>query len=56
VETKDTQVSGLGIGLYLSKEIIDRHNGTFHVESEPGKGSVFSFEIPEQAPDQNIPE
>lgn len=37
---------GLGIGLYISKEIINRHNGTLWVESEPSIGSTFSFEIP----------
>ena len=38
--------SGFGIGLYLSDEIINRHNGTIHVDSEPGKGSEFTFTIP----------
>jgi len=41
-------VSGLGIGLYLSKEIIDRHNGTILVNSEYGKGSEFMFSLPLQ--------
>lgn len=39
-------VSGLGIGLYITKEIIERHNGKIWVESETGKGSVFGFSIP----------
>jgi PAS domain S-box-containing protein len=39
-------VSGLGIGLYLTKEIIERHHGTIHVVSEYGKGSEFSFSLP----------
>ncbi len=38
--------SGLGIGLYISNEIISRHNGKLYVESEVGVGSTFSFEIP----------
>lgn len=37
---------GLGLGLYISSEIIKRHNGSFWIESEPGKGSVFSFLLP----------
>ncbi|HLX40865.1 MAG TPA: HAMP domain-containing sensor histidine kinase, partial [Ktedonobacteraceae bacterium] len=37
---------GLGIGLYLSQEIIKRHNGSLTVTSEKGKGSVFSFSLP----------
>jgi signal transduction histidine kinase len=37
---------GSGLGLYLTKEFIERHNGTIHVESIYGKGSTFSFFIP----------
>ena len=37
---------GLGMGLYISAEIINAHNGKFGVESEPGKGSTFYFELP----------
>jgi PAS domain S-box len=37
---------GFGIGLFISMEIIHRHNGNIGVRSDPGKGSVFSFSIP----------
>lgn len=37
---------GLGMGLYISKEILKRHNGKIWVESEKGKGSIFSFSLP----------
>ncbi|MEO6134379.1 MAG: PAS domain S-box protein, partial [Ginsengibacter sp.] len=37
---------GFGIGLFIVSEIIKRHNGHIHVESEPGRGSVFTFTIP----------
>jgi PAS domain S-box-containing protein len=37
---------GFGIGLFISAEIINRHNGTIGVSSEPGKGSKFYFSIP----------
>ncbi|MBI2836557.1 MAG: HAMP domain-containing histidine kinase, partial [Chloroflexi bacterium] len=37
---------GAGLGLYITKQIIERHGGHIRVESELGRGSTFSFTIP----------
>jgi two-component system sensor histidine kinase VicK len=39
-------ISGFGIGLYICKEIIDRHEGAIGVDSMPGEGSTFWFTLP----------
>jgi signal transduction histidine kinase len=38
---------GTGLGLHLSSRIIGMHGGAIRVESEPGKGSAFSFSVPQ---------
>jgi PAS domain S-box-containing protein len=47
VESGHTQhISGFGIGLYLSSEIVQRHTGKIWAESVPGTGSTFYFSLP----------
>jgi signal transduction histidine kinase len=47
VEGKSEQTyPGFGIGLFIAAEIIQRHNGAISVESEKGKGAVFTITLP----------
>lgn len=46
VQNKNHNFQGLGIGLYISAEIVKRHKGKVWVKSEEGKGSTFSFSLP----------
>ncbi len=46
VAPMESPTAGMGLGLYVSREIVSRHGGRLWVESEPGKGSVFSFTLP----------
>jgi len=40
------RTGGMGLGLYISREIITRHGGRIWAESTPGAGSTFNFSLP----------
>jgi predicted ATPase/signal transduction histidine kinase len=40
------EASGLGLGLYISRRIIEYHNGTLLLESKLGEGSIFTISLP----------
>jgi len=46
VDSNGMQFSGLGLGLYISSEIIKRHEGQIGVDTGVGKGSTFWFTVP----------
>ncbi|AMP98466.1 Two-component sensor histidine kinase [Pedobacter cryoconitis] len=46
VDSTAMRFEGLGLGLFISSEILKRHNGEVGIESELGKGSTFHFRLP----------
>ena len=46
---------GMGMGLHISREIVERHGGRMWFESEEGKGSTFSFSLPLAGPNPPTP-
>ena len=45
-DEREIHFQGLGIGLYISYEIIQRHRGRLWAENNDGRGSTFYFTIP----------
>ncbi len=56
IQTEDgrKKVEGTGLGLPISKNLIEAHGGKLWVESMPGEGSVFYFSLPIQQPNAHL--
>jgi signal transduction histidine kinase len=45
-----TKEVGIGLGLALTKQILEEHGGSIHLASEPGKGTLVRLQLPTGAP------
>ncbi|PLX84167.1 MAG: hypothetical protein C0617_08795 [Desulfuromonas sp.] len=53
-DSSNTAVNGLGLGMTITRGIIESHGGAIEVESRPGEGSRFVFELPLQPPGESL--
>jgi len=54
-QVSSTNYGGLGLGLYITRQIVERHGGTIWVESKEGSGTTFSFSLPVTPVEQPAP-
>jgi signal transduction histidine kinase len=45
-DTQESSRSGMGLGLFIARQLIESHGGRIWLESEPGKGACFLFTLP----------
>ncbi|NTV07246.1 MAG: cell wall metabolism sensor histidine kinase WalK, partial [Chlorobium limicola] len=47
--------SGVGLGLSIVKELVEAHGGQIALQSQEGKGSLFSFSLPVRREEASFP-
>jgi two-component system sensor histidine kinase KdpD len=55
-QTTRNRVAGTGMGLAISKAIVNAHGGTITVTSQLGHGTVFTFTVPAAVPGERVSE
>jgi PAS domain S-box-containing protein len=51
-----TKADGMGMGLSITRSLIEAHDGTLHFNSQPGKGTTFYFTLPVQGKSERSPQ
>jgi|GEM_PF-1257427 len=49
------EYGGLGLGLFLTRQIVEAHGGSIHATSQPGEGATFVLELPASSPGAYMP-
>ena len=53
--TPHSSISGLGLGLFICREIVERHGGRIELQSDVGRGAAFSVRLPLDGPPSAVP-